>query len=403
MTAMTAMPRTIIIGGGLSGLCLAHGLTRAGADVVVCERDTSADVRGQGYRLTIDEVGSAALHACLPESLYEFIRATSSSDRESGEFLFLDAQAREIARFTFDNRERERRGEITGQVDRKSLRQALLSGLPNLRFGKKFTRYELLRNSVRVQFEDGTSDEAELLVGADGTNSAVRRQLLPKAIPRDTGIRAIFGRTWWDDVTLPALRPLLERAGLMMLGPNGVIFFATAMRFVQPSETRNYVMWAVAARDAGLCASLDPVALRDVALRKIAGYDADVARLVGACDPQETVLVPIRAMTRVAPWSAPRVTLVGDAIHAMPPFGAHGANTALRDAKLLADRLSADHSRGVFSLDARVASYQREMLSYSHRVVRQSLGMMTMANAKSPFKRVLLRTLLRFIAARQRA
>jgi salicylate hydroxylase len=69
MSTMTAIPRTIIIGGGLSGLCFAQALTRAGADVVVCERDAGADVRGQGYRLTIDEVGSAALHACLPEPL----------------------------------------------------------------------------------------------------------------------------------------------------------------------------------------------------------------------------------------------------------------------------------------------------------------------------------------------
>src|SRR5262249_28214088 len=124
-----ARPRTIIVGGGLSGLCLAHGLLARGNAVTVFERDAGRDVRGQGYRLTIDGRGREALRASLPQRNYEFIRATAGRAGKTGAFVFLDDRARELTRFSFDLEDQDRRGHITGQVDRGVLRQALLSGL----------------------------------------------------------------------------------------------------------------------------------------------------------------------------------------------------------------------------------------------------------------------------------
>lgn len=59
--------RVLVIGGGIGGLCLAHGLRQAGVDVEVYERDESADGRRQGYRLRISPQGEAGLRACLPD------------------------------------------------------------------------------------------------------------------------------------------------------------------------------------------------------------------------------------------------------------------------------------------------------------------------------------------------
>ena len=56
-------PSVTIIGGGLSGLCLTQALIRNGLEATVFERDSGPDVRGQGYRLTIDAIGSEALRA----------------------------------------------------------------------------------------------------------------------------------------------------------------------------------------------------------------------------------------------------------------------------------------------------------------------------------------------------
>src|SRR5262249_7015717 len=227
-----APPRTIIIGGGLSGLCLAHGLSAKGGRVTVFERDAGRDIRGQGYRLTIDDTGSEALRACLPQRNYEFIRATAGLAGKTGAFVFLDDRARELNRFSFDLEDRERRGYITGQVDRGVLRQALLFGLEGHSiFGKTFTGYEERPDGVTAHFNDGSAAEADILIGADGVHSRVRRQRLPEAEPRYTGVVGIFGRTPMTDVNLSVLGPMLSNAGLMAMGSRGRVFFCTAMRF----------------------------------------------------------------------------------------------------------------------------------------------------------------------------
>src|SRR3954454_21381457 len=66
----------IIIGAGTGGLCLAHGLCRAGISVAVYERDRTRADGLQGYRVGIDPDGSRALHACLPPELFATFVAT---------------------------------------------------------------------------------------------------------------------------------------------------------------------------------------------------------------------------------------------------------------------------------------------------------------------------------------
>ena len=81
-------------------------------------------------------------------------------------------------------------------MDRMTLRQILLAGLSGqVHFGKPFTRYERTGDLVTAFFADGSHETGDLLVGADGVNSRVARQLLPDAAVTDTGMRAIFGRT----------------------------------------------------------------------------------------------------------------------------------------------------------------------------------------------------------------
>src|SRR5919204_2416666 len=96
---MASGPNVIVIGAGLSGLCLAQGLRKAGIDVEVYERDASASTRGQGYRLTIDPLGSRALKACLPERLYDLLVATSGKLGER--FTIYDQRMRVVRQLDF--------------------------------------------------------------------------------------------------------------------------------------------------------------------------------------------------------------------------------------------------------------------------------------------------------------
>jgi 2-polyprenyl-6-methoxyphenol hydroxylase-like FAD-dependent oxidoreductase len=181
-----------IIGGGMGGLCLANGLKKAGIDVSVYERDQSQESRSQGFRIHINPQGSTALHACLPQHLWDLFQSTGG-DFSQG-FSIVTEQLRELLNFarvgnTADTIARHR------SISRITLRRILLAGLENeVQFDKRFLRYEETPDgAIRVHFEDGSSAQADLLVAADGVNSAVRKQYLPNAEPIDTGVVGIGG------------------------------------------------------------------------------------------------------------------------------------------------------------------------------------------------------------------
>src|SRR5205809_975970 len=403
-------PNIIIVGGGLSGLCLAHALVAQGCSVTVFERDPSRNARGQGYRLTIDDTGSESLQACLPPRNYDFIRATAGAVGKTGAFVFLDEHARELHRFTFDLEAGERRGHITGQVDRHTLRQALFAGLgDHVHFGKAFAHYEEVPSGVIAHFADGSTAEGDMLIGADGTNSRVRRQRMPEAEPRDTRIRGVFGRTPVSRVDLPVLGRLLTNAGIMALGPRGHVFFCTAMRFREeppaaaarlgiegdswPSD--DYFMWAVGVRslNGADLGELDTTAMHVIAARAVDGFHDDCQALVRASNPNDLVVVPIRAAPPLKRSAPGPVTLIGDSIHTMPPFGAHGANTAFKDARTLAAKVG-DRTRPFVAADA-LDAYESSMRRYSRPVVKSAMRMMFFATADFPFKDAIVRTALR--------
>ncbi|MFD9948991.1 FAD-dependent oxidoreductase [Nonomuraea sp. NPDC059023] len=178
---MSACPlRVVIVGGGIGGLCLAQGLHAAGIDVTVYERDAAPDARVQGYRLNIEPVGSRALHDCLPAPLWHILVATAG-DPGSGMGVFTE-RIRLLMREDTPPAERDP-AEQTHAVSRITLRRLLLAGLDDIvHFGKEFTGYRHnAYGTVTALFADDTTAIGDLLVGADGANSRVRRQLLPHA------------------------------------------------------------------------------------------------------------------------------------------------------------------------------------------------------------------------------
>src|SRR5207244_7143342 len=94
----------------------------------------------------------------------------------------------------------------------------------------------------------------------------------------------------------------------------------------------------------------------------------DVLRLVAESDGATVEQFQFSAAEKVAPWATTNVTLLGDAIHAMPPVGGLGGNTALKDAALLCRALTAV-DRGEASLTESTARYEAGMLTYGFAAV----------------------------------
>jgi 2-polyprenyl-6-methoxyphenol hydroxylase-like FAD-dependent oxidoreductase len=93
---------------------------------------------------------------------------------------------------------------------------------------------------------------------------------------------------------------------------------------------------------------------------------------VAETDPATVNAFRFRTSVRPKPWQSTNVTLLGDAIHSMPPTGGVGANTALRDATVLYRALTAVH-RDNQPLLAAVAGYEAQMLDYAFDAVGKSM------------------------------
>lgn len=381
--------RVAVVGGGVGGLCLAQGLRQDGVDVTVYERDPALHSRRQGYRIHLDARAGLALHACLPPDLYRLFLDTLG---RPGTAISVVDQRLEVVHRTQGAPASPGTPEpaaLSAPADRRVLREVLAAGLDGtLEHGREFTGFEELPEGVRLRFADGSTADADVLVGADGVNSRVRRQYLPDAQVTDTGARCVYGRTPLTRETLALLPPTLLDGFTAIVGGGTVGMAAALVRFPDPpdavarrtghgaavSPAADYLMWAVTApakgfglRDAELSA-LDAAALHARALAAITGWHPHLRALVGATDIGETFLVRVSTSQPVPAWPASRITLLGDAIHAMSPAGGSGANTALTDASVLRRELAAA-ARGDKPLLDAVGAYEERMREYGFAAV----------------------------------
>ncbi|MEV4223745.1 FAD-dependent oxidoreductase [Nonomuraea sp. NPDC049725] len=373
-----------IIGGGIGGLCLAHGLRKAGLDVTVYERDRTPADRLQGYRVHIDPHGARALRDCLPAHLWQaFLDTTGQGGQDFG---FLTEQLDLLA--LIETPPAADPADDHHSVSRITLRQVLLSDLDDVvRFGRAYERYERLPDGrVRLFFADGASETAGIVVAADGGNSRVRRQYLPHARRVDTGITTVAGKFPLTERTRRLLSPRLVDGPNNVIPPSGLGLFCAPHDLSDAPATgigrteqegalmdngSSYILWAVGAaldRFPGDISEMSGQQLRDAVSAMITSWHPDLRRLVADSDPDTVSLLPIRTSVPVDAWEPSTITLLGDAIHSMTPMRGIGANTALRDARLLTQALSG----GGDPVQA-IGRYEAEMRGYGFTAVRDSL------------------------------
>src|SRR3954447_25463042 len=186
----------LIAGGGLSGLCLAQGLKRAGISCAVYEHDVDMH-RKAGYRITINGDGGNALQACLPEDLYELYLQVSRNTPPKRMSVVVDSQCNELSSAPHFGAPNEGERPHTA-IHRRTLRQILAARLDDvIQRDATATGFERDGEKVRLLLDNGGSAEADVLVGADGVFSAIRRTLMPDVQVIDTGVRGLglFART----------------------------------------------------------------------------------------------------------------------------------------------------------------------------------------------------------------
>ncbi|GAA4606022.1 FAD-dependent monooxygenase [Actinoallomurus liliacearum] len=365
--------RVLVIGAGIGGLTLAHTLVGAGIDVRVYEADDDTGDRPQGYRIGLAPAGMAGLRASLPRRLYELVEATSGS--LTGPGLLFDEQ------LTLLHSDLEGPAADARAMDRQVLRRILLGGLGDrVAYRKRLTGLmERADGPVTAHFADGTEATGDVLVGADGGNSVVRRHVAPEVrlVPAD--LCGAMGRT---PITERFLR-LVPGRGTMVKGP-GITLMLGRMQFgTEPSAAAaelapgldmpyrdSYVRWVLlvppdhpAAADAGR-GRWDA---REVVLGLIDGWHPDLRELVRSADM--SAIGRSRIYDRpMPPWPAGRVTLLGDAAHLTLASGGNGATTAIQDAVRLCARLD-EVRRGERRPASALAVYQADLLERGNAAV----------------------------------
>ncbi|MFB7532718.1 FAD-dependent oxidoreductase [Streptomyces sp. NPDC056178] len=415
--------RVIIVGGGIGGLCLAQGLHAVGISVAVYERDAEPDARLQGYRLNIEPVGSRALHDCLPPHLWEILVATAG-DPGPGMGVFTE-QLQLLMREDAPPAELGP-SERTHAVSRITLRRLLLAGLDGIvHFDKEFTGYKQNANgTVTAFFTDGTTATGDLLVGADGARSRVRRQLLPHAKQHHALGVGIGGKLPLGHETARLPQEMTSTKN-MVLPKHDFLFTAVFRRregsatvlervgaslravgldpelVVQDTKDDDYIMWAYVAHPHALPAdatSRRGQQLRDLVASRLASWHPDLRELIAQTPPDTIEQFDFTAAARVKPWPTTNVTLLGDAIHPMPPVGGLGGNAALYDANALRRALIAV-SRSEQELLPALATYERTMLKNGFAAVGAATLYLRLATLRSGTIRATARTFFRLCGA----
>jgi 2-polyprenyl-6-methoxyphenol hydroxylase-like FAD-dependent oxidoreductase len=411
----------LIIGGGIGGLCLAQGLKAADVSVAVYERNP-ATAWPEGYRIHINPVGSKALQACLPPVLWEAFVATAG--KPPAGLGFLTEQLVELVVIAEEFMSKRICAATDGHypVNRIALRHLLLAGMQDVvYFDKTFERYERsAEGKITVFFTDGASAMGDVLVAADGANSRVRKQYLPQAQRVETGASGIGGKLLLSDQTRAWLpHPFLTRMNLIMPPRRSALFTAAFDRMPTPAEVRNrlreraaadgldpellfdttqdYMLWAFIAPTGAYPAgtpSHDGPALQHLVGQMMESWHPVLRRIIAASDAKSVSLNPFKTSVPLKPWASTNVTLLGDAIHNMPPVGGLGGNIALHDASLLARTLTAVQ-RGHLPLLPAIQAYEAEMCAYGFAAVDAALGYTRQAIASNRLAREVDKTWFR--------
>jgi 2-polyprenyl-6-methoxyphenol hydroxylase-like FAD-dependent oxidoreductase len=311
---MADVGRILIVGGGIGGLSVATALHRAGLTAELVERSTTWPAIGSGINLPAN--GVRALRALgIGEA---FGRAAAVV----GRWGFFDQRARLLCETDLEA--------LWGKVGpclamtRVKLQEALLGGAAAVthRLGVSLTALAQDAGRVRVGFSDGTTGSYELVVGADGIHSTVRRLAIGPSSP------TYAGQTVWR--SLISTRPPGIADNIMVLLGDGCFFGIVPM-----GDGWSYGFGAV---DASRFQ--DPPAGRLERLRsRFGGFGEPVPTYLAALEDDEQLHAGPIEWVEPDAWYRGRVVLVGDAVHAGPPHMGEGGCMAVEDALVLAEVL----------------------------------------------------------------
>jgi 2-polyprenyl-6-methoxyphenol hydroxylase-like FAD-dependent oxidoreductase len=318
---MASVEKVLIVGGGIGGLCTAIALGQAGIAVEIVELNPRWDVYGVGIIQQANALRALAALGLVDKALAEgYGMDALELHTPTGQLIARIPQPR-LAGPQFP---------ATNAMARPRLHAILQDGVrqsrAQVRLGLTVNALDQTPDGVHVTFTDGTSDRYDLVVGADGLRSVVRKLIFGAEYQPEYEQQMV----WRYNLPKPAevqdiwmFMGIDPRVGFVPMSPNLMYIFLV--------ETPG--------NDANRRIPDDQLAPRFRELLSVYPPGPVAAIREGITDSSKVVHRPFDTLLVPPPWHRGRVVLVGDSAHAMTAHIAQGAGMVMEDAVVLGEEL----------------------------------------------------------------
>lgn len=345
---MTACIKTaLIIGGGFSGMSAAIQFAKQGIATDLVEIDANWRTEGAGI-----SIGGATMRVFKALGIMEDYLKVGSAHTGVEIHAPHGVHLAHIPTPPVDDNELPGSGAIMRPALAKILADKTRNAGVNVKLGLSFSALENTASGVNVTFTDGTEAHYDLVVGADGLFSQVRKAIFP-----DANTPAYIGQGVWRAVLprLPEVNNTMMwvsqhlKVGVNPMSANQMYLFLT-----EHKATNDFVQPATFLSTLKALLSTFPAPL--------------VQQIAGMLDEQSSIQYrPLESLLVPAPWYQNRVVLIGDAVHATTPHLASGACIGIEDAIVLAEEISAKTS-----VEAALLGFQNRRFERCKMVVENS-------------------------------
>src|SRR3954466_4940973 len=352
MTPSSPSPRgrVAVLGAGPAGMAAALGALQAGHDVVVYERYREARPAGNILNLWPPPLKALGLLGVDIEDL------GAPTDTE-----FRNVHGKVRVRVKQDPEVKQAFGGGFIGLLRPELYERMLAALPEgvIRFGQQVDRIEQDARAVTLHFADGSTAEHDLLVGADGIDSLVRRTLWGDVPTREHRLHIFGGFTFAD---VPGTVPHTCRLQHSRTTQG-------SWTSIRHKGRDGHQWWVLTATDPD---APPPADLTAAAEALAAEFPAPLPGLVAATEPENVQRWVLRDRPALKQWSKGRATLVGDAAHPTSPYAAYGAGMSIEDGYFLRRALRGVDLTDPVAVQTALQSYEDPRKPHTARQVQQA-------------------------------